>query len=379
MLFGSGVLMLPLIFKRNPHADVVTKNAHLVSIYFMPGLVSSKNNFEITFKEFNKKFIASGLSDVDQTLLTHNEAPGSLFQFSVNQGDFQSRAESVKLFTLSSANNIYLADDNERELAEQSRWFAAAIFFATFILGGFLAFKMRKRYFSGADSKTADIDSLMIWSVLNPLPAGALSFASFFFFVGILSSQWAFALIASLSGFGVYYYWQKKFFSSNAWIHSILARNQESITKLALRPNTGGSPKHVRAVEILLKSGAKLDAKNAAGQTPLHITAGSGNVEAVALLLKNGATADIPDAMGDTALMIATRKGFLQIVVKLLEAGANIHHTNRAQETSIGLAAALKNPAVADQLKRADALAKAANEKKKRLEEEEEARKRAQA
>jgi uncharacterized membrane protein YphA (DoxX/SURF4 family) len=300
----------------------------------------------------------------------------------VDRNLINSKAELVPLVTLSSANNVYIEDDKQGELIEQSRWLALAILAITFALAGFLGYRLRASYkkMGESDANQVDfqIDSLLLWSLGQPVQAVALVSVSLFIFFGVLTSAWSFALGLAVLGFAAAFFWQKKFLLKHPWVVSILTRNQERTAKLALRPDTGGSPKHVRAIELLLKSGAKLDAKNAAGQTPLHITAGSGNVEAVALLLKNGAKVDITDGAGDTPLIIATRKGSLPIVIKLLEAGADLHIENAQKETAIVIAAGLKSPAIANQLFRFESLAKAAAEKKKKLEEEEAARKASQ-
>jgi ankyrin repeat protein len=55
----------------------------------------------------------------------------------------------------------------------------------------------------------------------------------------------------------------------------------------------------------LIAYGAKVDAQNDEGQTPLHSAVLQGNVHFAKVLLKHGAKLDIKDADRKTALMLA--------------------------------------------------------------------------
>jgi len=71
--------------------------------------------------------------------------------------------------------------------------------------------------------------------------------------------------------------------------------------------------------------GALLDvhAKNADGDTALHIAALDGNEDAVAQLLSAGAYVDEPGAGGRSALYYATLKGHAGVAAQLVAAGAD--------------------------------------------------------
>lgn len=75
--------------------------------------------------------------------------------------------------------------------------------------------------------------------------------------------------------------------------------------------------------EILVKHGAKVNAKDADSWTPLLNAAKNGNSRIVCLLLENKALVDDRDCGGFTALMWACYKNYLDVVKVLLKYDAN--------------------------------------------------------
>ncbi|MDR2154636.1 MAG: ankyrin repeat domain-containing protein [Burkholderiaceae bacterium] len=73
-------------------------------------------------------------------------------------------------------------------------------------------------------------------------------------------------------------------------------------------------------VEALIVKGAQV---NKTGWTPLHYAATGGNVEVIGLLLKHGARLEARSPNGSTPLMMAARYGSLEAVQALLRAGAD--------------------------------------------------------
>lgn len=67
----------------------------------------------------------------------------------------------------------------------------------------------------------------------------------------------------------------------------------------------------MKLIEILVKSGAKLNIKSDSGMTPLHLAAFWGHEEAVKLLVEEGADTEIQNDKGRTALDISGRKALL--------------------------------------------------------------------
>lgn len=82
----------------------------------------------------------------------------------------------------------------------------------------------------------------------------------------------------------------------------------------------------------LLKAGAnpspRTTGKWAAGLgvgavTPLHMAASNGNIELVDILIRGGATVDARDALGNTPLLMGAMNGHLDVVRSLLATGAD--------------------------------------------------------
>lgn len=81
----------------------------------------------------------------------------------------------------------------------------------------------------------------------------------------------------------------------------------------------------------LLKNGADCNSSNDEGATLLMLAAGAGHIEIVEMLIATGAKVDATDARGWTALMKALfnyelNRGFPDIVSALISAGADIEH-----------------------------------------------------
>lgn len=76
------------------------------------------------------------------------------------------------------------------------------------------------------------------------------------------------------------------------------------------------------ACGALLGRGVRPDARDRAGQTPLHIAAFFGHAEVCRLLLRHGAIPEAPDREGRPPLIYAASRGHLAICGILLEAGA---------------------------------------------------------
>jgi uncharacterized protein len=73
---------------------------------------------------------------------------------------------------------------------------------------------------------------------------------------------------------------------------------------------------------LLLSKGARVNATNLAGSTPLHEAASCGDTDLVLLLLEHGAPADVRDRRGRLPADIAGARGYSQIVAALRNAGS---------------------------------------------------------
>lgn len=109
-------------------------------------------------------------------------------------------------------------------------------------------------------------------------------------------------------------------------------------------------------VALLLGAGLNVQAKNAAGATPLLTAAARGQADVVAALLAKGADAKAVDARGNTALLLAVQRDRPAVVQALLAQGANVAVKDSQENTLLHLA---RGPAVAALLlPRLDAKAK---------------------
>jgi ankyrin repeat protein len=77
--------------------------------------------------------------------------------------------------------------------------------------------------------------------------------------------------------------------------------------------------------DLLIKAGARVNAKNRYGVSPMYSAAVNGNARMIELLLNAGADVESPLAEGETALMTAARTGRTEAVQVLLKHGANVN------------------------------------------------------
>ena len=78
----------------------------------------------------------------------------------------------------------------------------------------------------------------------------------------------------------------------------------------------------IHIVKQLLNKGANVNAKNHHGVTPLHVAVQSGSEKMVNLLLDKRPNLEARTTNGETALLIASKEGFMPIVQVLLGCGA---------------------------------------------------------
>ncbi len=81
----------------------------------------------------------------------------------------------------------------------------------------------------------------------------------------------------------------------------------------------------IDAIEVLLTAGAKLQAKDKDGFTPLHVAAVNGQVEAIGLLLEAGADVSGRSHLGYTPLYMAAINEQIFSAITLLEYGAEVN------------------------------------------------------
>ena len=94
-------------------------------------------------------------------------------------------------------------------------------------------------------------------------------------------------------------------------------------------------------ITILIAHGAKLDAKDSDGLTPLAIAAQNGKVKAAQGLIVAGADVNAPAAKGGyTPLMLAAISGSSELAASLIEHGAKVNAVNPGGVTALMIGAA---------------------------------------
>ena len=82
---------------------------------------------------------------------------------------------------------------------------------------------------------------------------------------------------------------------------------------------------YVGIMRLLLKAGAKVNAKDKTGSSPLHRAASAGKMETVRVLVEEGrAKVDAHDKTGSTPLLVAVECGESNIAIYLASRGANL-------------------------------------------------------
>ena len=92
-------------------------------------------------------------------------------------------------------------------------------------------------------------------------------------------------------------------------------------------------------VQLLLSSGAKVDLKNASGETVLMMFDADATSDLMWDLINAGAKVNLKDDGGNTALMQAATANNLEALKALLDAGAEINIKNKSGRTALMLAA----------------------------------------
>ena len=114
------------------------------------------------------------------------------------------------------------------------------------------------------------------------------------------------------------------------------AANRYGVTPLSLACVNGNA----RMIEMLLKAGADVNAELPEGETALMTASRTENLAAVQVLLAHGADANARERWrGQTAVMWAAAEGQAEVVQALVERGADIHARSNAGFTALLFAA----------------------------------------
>jgi ankyrin repeat protein len=116
---------------------------------------------------------------------------------------------------------------------------------------------------------------------------------------------------------------------------------EELSTPLTLAAQYGS----VRAAEVLIDSGALLEAKNQKGNTALFEACEANKVDVLKLLIDRGCLMDGEDKNGDTVLLKTVNAGHIDCLQILIEAGATAGPSHQVWELALLLAAEKGNVA----------------------------------
>ncbi|HYL39185.1 MAG TPA: photosynthetic reaction center cytochrome c subunit family protein [Bryobacteraceae bacterium] len=103
----------------------------------------------------------------------------------------------------------------------------------------------------------------------------------------------------------------------------------------------------LEAADLLVRAGARPDAANALGVTPLSLACVNGSAAMVQKLLSAGASANLSLPTGETPLMTCSRSGSVEAVKALLAHGASVNAKENLQDqTALMWAVAERHPEV---------------------------------
>jgi hypothetical protein len=91
-------------------------------------------------------------------------------------------------------------------------------------------------------------------------------------------------------------------------------------------------------IRILVSQGAELKVRDPFGRSPLILAAWSGDEEVLRLLVGNGADVNATDKKGESALIAAARMGNSKLVMTLLGAGATVDYEGPEGRTALSYA-----------------------------------------
>ncbi|NXJ84813.1 ANK1 protein, partial [Trogon melanurus] len=96
---------------------------------------------------------------------------------------------------------------------------------------------------------------------------------------------------------------------------------------------------HIRVMELLLKTGASIDAVTESGLTPLHVAAFMGHLPIVKTLLQRGASPNVSNVKVETPLHMAARAGHVDVAKYLLQNKAKANAKAKDDQTPLHCAA----------------------------------------
>jgi hypothetical protein len=132
------------------------------------------------------------------------------------------------------------------------------------------------------------------------------------------------------------------------------AKDADGDTALHLAANSG----HVEAIEVLAQLGVNKEGKNTNGLTPLHWAAVEGHVEAIKVLAQLGVNKDAQNTDGWTALHLVAHTGHVEAIKALAELGVQLDAQTADGETPLKLSIRMRHHQAAQLLRQLERTAR---------------------
>ncbi|KAF5700851.1 ankyrin repeat domain-containing protein [Fusarium mundagurra] len=98
-----------------------------------------------------------------------------------------------------------------------------------------------------------------------------------------------------------------------------------------------------QVLELLLQSGADVNASDVRGYTPLHVASFCDSIDIVEILIQNGAELNVRTVAGETPLHCSSAKGHLQVTQLLVQHGADVASKDNCGRNALHRACRLGN------------------------------------
>jgi len=367
----TAVTMVALLwpaFYVDPREKLQEMEGRFGSLKYIPGPTERENIIEFTLAERPQVvFQAKRLKPADQMLFVAREKQGMFVQLTIVGVDFEKITRSGKQeiqttpVGLKTPHGVYLTPSDEAAVGSFNRKAAAlGELFLGGVLFGFLVPRWRRSWkrVNEGELGSLPVDPIWEWFFESPIRglsvlSGSIAFLCF----AVLPPAVALGVVGLFLGVIGFGYHRA---SRLGWLNELTvevqkgrAQDREQFARKTLEKP---SNRHVKAVELLIQqAGGNVNLQDAAGRSPLWISAKAGSAEAVQLLLSRGADPNLADIKeGLTPLMLAADQGALGMAMKLIEKKADVLLVDTQKKNALDHArvSAQKNSALIELLEK---------------------------